>query len=156
MYIPSQKQWQTVIDKLYSVLPFTLDHPRRSMNMQEPCVNTEHPCGTVHCLGGWYAIAHWKESAFDRTKILDYKDGAHQMAHDLGFSDRLDLYNWASLNEELWGNKKGYELFHYQAAFTPGKKKSATSLEDIIHHFENVKERCHAYSNKKSMAKSNR
>lgn len=143
MITPTQKQWQTVIDKLYSVLPLTFE-PGARLDMQEYHVNNDHKCGTVHCVGGWYAVAHYQERAFDQAEYLSYAVGAYQMAIDLGFSSIYTLKCWANFHSILWGNNAGDGMFSESRAYDHGNGP-AKSLEDIIHHFEFVKDKCAAY-----------
>ncbi len=136
-HIPTRDQWQTVLDKLYSVLPFAMQE-ERSLDMGETRVNSRHACGTVHCVGGWYAIGHHKESAFSGTSgFLCYAYGADRMANDLGFQDRTYLSQWARENEELWGNEYGTELFYSLDAYG-----SARDLAGVIRHLEKVADNC--------------
>lgn len=140
MHTPTQAQWATVIEKLYSVLPFTLQEGS-GLDMGEGFVNGEHVCGTTHCLAGWYAIAHWKDKALDDKVYLDFRDGAKQLANDLGFKDRYQLMNWAEDNSAIWGNDRGRDMFHFRWAYGRGEEV-ATSLADIINHFEFVADNC--------------
>ena len=141
MHTPTQKQWQTVIDKLYSILPFTFES-KYHLDISEAAVNNGwHQCGTVHCVGGWYAIASYKEDAFDRKEILSYSDGTAEMARDLGFENEIDLEFWAGENYKLWGNSYGLHLFYKRDAYDHGNGP-AKSITDVIHHFEFVKQNC--------------
>lgn len=146
-YIPSQKQWQTVIDTLYSVLPLTFEI-EGSLNMLEGEIcGYYHTCGTIHCLGGWYGIGKERENIFKR-KREDYVLGANYLAKDLGFdghnslfSPHHELQNWTSENSDLWLNNNGNVIFSSAFAFDHGNGR-AENLEDIIQHFELVKEQC--------------
>lgn len=137
-YIPSQKRWQKVINKLYSVFPLTLEDGA-GLDMGESKVNGfRHRCGTFHCVGGWYAIASEKENVFSGERFFGYSHGTWAMAKDLGFSTADDLELWAHYNPDLWGNDQGGNMFYFAAAYG----KSQPTFEDIIHHFEKVADNC--------------
>lgn len=141
MHTPTQKQWATVIEKLYSVLPFALQEGS-GLDMGQSEVNRGwHACGTTHCVAGWYAVAHWKDAAFDNTVRLHYQHGADQLASDLGFKYRCDLVEWADKNFEIWGNVFGRNMFQISLAYTR-KRKGVKDLTDVIRHFEFVADNC--------------
>lgn len=141
MRTPTQEQWQTVIDNLYSILPLTLENEHH-LDMTEPCVNYFHECGTVHCVGGWYAIACYKETVFITDECFNYNDGANAMAVHLGFSGRPELQTWAIKNPDLWGNQHGELMFTSNYGYANSYNTFAKSIADVIHHFELVKENC--------------
>lgn len=107
-----------------------------------------HTCGTVHCHGGWYAIA----TLMDVIKVnaVDYGDGANKMAEDIGFDVSFSvgepLCTWAKKHPELWGNNNGEYMFSAAMAFYHKDKRpcGAMNLEDIINHWEDVYERVRA------------
>lgn len=104
------------------------------LNMMEGSVNNleGHTCGTVHCVGGWYAIA-----TIDLSKrVVDYHDGGHEMAKHLGFSDRDKLIDWAHSNRDIWGNSNGSGMFCDEDAYDSSK-----TLADVIIHLEGVRDR---------------
>lgn len=149
MHIPSQKQWQTIIDKLYSVLPLALDYEantgERALNMLECDVNDDrHECGTVHCVGGWYAIAHYKERVYKKQVVVNFFHGADLLAGALGFDsafqDGYTMQQWIHKHQTLWGNC-GPSIFSNPAAYDHGNGP-AKDLADVIEHFEFVKENC--------------
>jgi hypothetical protein len=141
MHTPTQKQWQTVLDKLYSILPFTFEN-NYHLDMMEPQVNGYgHVCGTVHCVGGWYAIAHYQDIAFEVDESFGYKDGANEMGKDLGFDGRGELMLWCDQHRVLWGNEYGVDLFANPQSYNHGNGP-AKSITDVIHHFEFVKHNC--------------
>jgi hypothetical protein len=140
MRTPTQKQWKTVIEKLYSVLPLSMQDGS-GLSMYETEVNSPyHKCGTVHCLGGWYIIAHLREKAFNSE--LNYMLGAKQLANDLGFRHEFDLEIWAEYNPEIWGNMDGYRIFCSPSAFQNSNQGPAHDLADVIRHFEFVADNC--------------
>lgn len=144
MHIPTQAQWQTVIDKFYSILPFTLEHEDH-LDMLEPVVlGYGHECGTVHCVAGWYAIASMGEDVFNLrgTDYISYSTGVAKMANDLGFEHLFELPEWAHKNKKLWGNPYGSNLFTCANAYTNKYKSFAGGISDIIHHLELVKYNC--------------
>lgn len=142
MYIPSQERWRKVIDNFYCVLPFALQE--QSLDMLEFRVNTgAHECGTVHCVGGWYAIAVYQETAF-RGRGLTYEKGANRLALDLGFNHQYYIREWALNSPELWGNPHGFDMFSHAKAYDHGNGPAKT-LADVIHHFEFVADRCRKF-----------
>jgi hypothetical protein len=141
MHTPTQKQWQTVLDKLYSILPFTFENNDHLTMMESRVNGCGHVCGSTHCVGGWYAIAHNEDMAFEGNEYLGYRHGANQMAVDLGFHDQYDIGFWASKNSRLWGNMRGLDLFADSKSYDHGNGP-AKSITDVIHHFEFVKHNC--------------
>jgi hypothetical protein len=132
MYTPTKKQWNTVIDNLYKILPLTFEAGIGHLNMSEGSVNDEHTCGTVHCLGGWYAIAVFDT---DRRKVT-FREGANKMAEALGFNRYTDLDRWAALHPHIWGNGHGLHMFCSRNAYD-----YAESISDIIVFLEKVRDR---------------
>jgi hypothetical protein len=131
MHTPTKGQWQTVIDNLKKVLPIaTLPG---HLNMMETEVNDYGTiCGTVHCLGGWYAIAALNPG----KERLSFTDGADKMAEDIGFDDKEELEKWAHENGDIWGNEYGYYMFSGGSAFDYPK-----TLADIVLFLEKVRDR---------------
>lgn len=87
--MPTKKQVQKVIDNFKKVLPMAIKD--NHLMMMEGDVNMQHKCGTVHCHGGWYAIA-----VCNLKEPLDFTAGANRMAQDLGFENMGVLENWAN------------------------------------------------------------
>lgn len=140
MHTPTKAQWQTVIDNFYKILPLALDSGECHLDMSEPGVNIYHECGTVHCVGGWYAIATM-DTGKDR---VDFLDGVEQITTDLGFTkydsrlfNKKALESWAMNNTEIWGNPYGQKMFYDSCAYGEG----ARSIIDIINHLEGVRDR---------------
>lgn len=128
-----KKQVQKVIDTFEKVLE---EYPHLELDMMESEVN-HNVCGTVHCHGGAYALG-----ACDLNKPLDFNDGANQMAKDLGFVSGRPLEIWATKNPTIWGNDTGSRMFANRYAFQSlTRPDGAQSLEDIIQHWREVKER---------------
>lgn len=120
----------------------------KRLDMGEGKVNQNHPCGTVHCHGGWYAVA-----ACSLRQKLTYLDGATKMAKDLGFSSvfsKEDLETWASTNTEIWGNRNGSNMFGGKMAFHHQTKRpqGALNLQHIVDHWTEVYERVKAIEDK--------
>jgi hypothetical protein len=132
MHTPTKTQWNTVIENLYKILPLTSEAGKGHLNMSEGAVNVEHACGTVHCVGGWYAVAVLNTN---RCKV-NFVDGANKMAQDLGFWDYTDLDEWARTHQLIWGNAYGSALFSSKIAYD-----GAESISDIIVFLEKVRER---------------
>jgi hypothetical protein len=115
---PTIKQVAFVIDKLKLVREQASQEC--ALDMDETRVrNKEYDCGTVHCVGGWYAVANLNRKAiknkFDEGHVayghIDYVDGANLMAKDLGFADHYELEDWANKNPKIWGNERGRFMF---------------------------------------------
>jgi hypothetical protein len=141
MHTPTRKQWQVVIDNLYKILPLTFESGKGHLNMGEGLVNDrDHPCCTVHCVGGWYAIATLDVD----NESVDFRDGANRMALDLGFDGSNKIYYpekylleaWAIRNPLIWGNKYGTYMFYDRRAYD-----LAGSIAEVINFLEAVKQR---------------
>lgn len=130
MYTPTKQQWQTVIDNFEKVLPRAqhLNH----LDMEEGRVNeNDHKCGTVHCVGGWYAIA-----VLDQNAELSYDDGAEAMAIHLGLPNRFFLEKWANQNPDIWGNYAGDMMFYLTIAYG-----GAQTLAEVVEYLKGVRDR---------------
>jgi hypothetical protein len=137
MHTPTKAHWQVVIDKLKSILPMAKHES--NFDMGQGRVNCFHKCGTVHCVGGWYAIA----SGLHNMGPVDYEDGADFMAADLGFKQlhpsveaKELLRDWAYENCHIWGNHSGYSMFSDEAAYGYAK-----DMQGVITYLEGVKDR---------------
>lgn len=152
MRIPSQQQWQTVIDTLKSVLHLA---PSKENFFMGFGIGHE-PCGTVCCVGGWYKVAKTQPDQIANLADDGWALGKLSIAQDLGFDDGDDFKIWASANPSLWGNDSGYQMFIFSEAYNSGIPGAyATTLQDVINHYEFVKQQCYAYANKKAMANGN-
>lgn len=131
MHTPTKQQWQTVIDNFEKVLPLaTREH---HLHMMETRVNRgNHACGTIHCIGGWYAVA----SLDMENKSLDFIDGADEMARNLGFSDCYALNRWAADTPGIWGNPYGGYLFSTTRAYN-----YASTLAEAVEFLKGVRDR---------------
>lgn len=140
MHTPTKQQWQTVIDNLKSILPLS-EREGCGLNMMEAQVNDrDYPCGTIHCVGGWYAIA----CKLHETSIINYEHGANLMANHLGFESDVDLEIWAARNVRIWGNDKGGGMFSSRTAYAPMDKfamNHVKGIPDIIAWLEGVRDR---------------
>jgi hypothetical protein len=113
---PTIKQVEYVIEKLESVIEQACEEDAFDIGETRVYDNKKdkYECGTVHCVGGWYAVANLRRRAIKdkfNEGFIGFSDGAKLMAKDLGFAYRCDLENWAYENPEIWGNKKGYFMF---------------------------------------------
>lgn len=140
MHTPTRAQFQKVIDLLYTILPLTFEQ-ECSLNMAVTRVNYNHVCGTVHCFGGWIAVALIEADKL--TGEVWYDDGANVMARMLGFERAEYLQDWAEINKDIWGNRRGYSMFCEEKAFRHSilRPKGAKSVSDIINHLEEVQAR---------------
>lgn len=141
MHTPTKAQFQKVIDLMYTILPLTFER-RDSLDMSESRVDCNgHVCGTVHCFGGWFAVACINESIL--RKKISYGDGALMMANMLGFESVHGLKCFANGNRDIWGNNYGWDMFLAKSAFYHPirRPKGAKSVSDIINHLEEVQAR---------------
>lgn len=136
-----------VINNFKSVLHLATreDH----LDMFQGDVNEYYQCGTVHCHGGWYAIA-----TCNLRQALTFQDGARQLAHDLGFENAVYMKQWASTNEKLWGNDEGGNMFTTRWAFynTDKRANGAKNLQHIIDHWREVYNRIKRQERSKKVA----
>lgn len=150
---PTSQQVASIVAKFESILYMTKERMvkkrflrsaiitygencRSHLDMGVGAVNNGHECGTIHCHGGWYAIA----AGLHKKKIVGFNDGANKMAEDLGFGkDLFNLTDWAHSNPDLWGNVCGIHMFGNAIAFySEGRPDGALSLQDIIDHWREV------------------
>lgn len=134
---PTKNQWQVVIDNLRKVLPMA--ERDGGLDMFEGRVNElDHQCGTIHCVGGWYAVA-----ALNTSLPLTYLDGTNAIALALGFEDDDDLEKFLLDNPDYWGNMAGKFIFCAASAYYQPDKRpyGATNLLHVIEHFEEVRDR---------------
>lgn len=132
MHTPTKKQWQTVIDNFVRVLPLARREDHLDM-MEAVVCNNNHKCGTVHCVGGWYAVAALFPTG---AEYIGFHDGCNKMAEDLGFNYENDLELWAHHNPEVWGNEDGGSMFYDADAYDGAK-----NLHEVIAFLEKVKDR---------------
>ena len=133
MHTPTKSQWQAVINNFKKVLPMAKEDSQ--LDMLEPDVNNNHhSCGTVHCVGGWYAVACGLDNK-DST-FITYRHGANEMARHLGFSHMDDLETWAGFNSNIWGNECGHNMFCNKSAYN-----YAYNLAEVLVHLEGVRDR---------------
>lgn len=128
-----------VINNFKKVLPMAT--VKNHLDMMECEVNNGHTCGTIHCHGGWYAIA-----ACDLSYEMNYMSGSNNMARTLGFGRDTDLERWAQQNTSLWGNNEGACMFCDEEAFYHKTKRpeGAKTLQHIVDHWQEVYERVKA------------
>ena len=134
---PTSQQTQAVADTFKRL---AIDNPQGTVEMNETDLPSE--CDTFACHAGWYA--HANKERLDDVFSSDYSNGARMMAEDLGFDHQTDLEAWARLNPDLWGNKKGAELFTYDCAFTTVSdsiSEEPDALAMIGEHWQGVTDR---------------
>jgi|ERR1044072_188071 hypothetical protein len=142
MHTPTKTQWNTVIDNLKKILPVAVKDEQ--LDMQEHRVqNHYYKCGTVHCVGGWYAVAVFDLMTFPMRDIGGFTEGADQMAMDLGFEDiddfapaRRSLIEWASEHPWIWGNVQGSAIFTHTSAYDYAK-----NMTEVVQFLEGVRDR---------------
>ena len=135
---PTPESVQKVIDNLESVAHMANSH----LDMDKACVTDYAPdCGTMNCVGGWYAIAvkNKKITMAIAKKNCIFWDGAKAMAEDLGFNFVDELKDWAKENADIWGNKYGFEMFSTPRAYN--KKHKELDFSHIIDYWKGVKNR---------------
>ena len=128
-------------------------HPSASVNMQFGNI-FKNSCGTSACHAGWYRmdkIRHklsefvWASASlgffvlYDGNQLIDFKDGAQNLAKDLGFNNAASLELWAWKNHDLWGNEYGIAMFGRAEAF--GEREETITLRHIRDHWAGVAER---------------
>lgn len=145
-----------VIDLLKSVLPQAKRD--RSFNMMQGNTVCNNLCETVHCVGGWFAIALRMHYG---VESLDYTKGADKMAEILEFTNsnisypsyfshpmtKMSIY--FTNNEEIWGNDFANAMFADKLAYYhPVKRpRGARNLQHVIDHWEEVYLRVYALEN---------
>lgn len=72
---------------------------------------------------------------------LDFMQGIDQMDDDLGYDVRI----WAEDNPDIWGNRSGDKMFSQfgekQAFQSSTRPDGARTLQDIVDHWEEVRDR---------------
>lgn len=135
---PTSEAVLNVINNFKKVLPLA----KRYDHLDMKAISV---CGTIHCHGGWYAVA-----TCDLRKIEDlyFTHGVVQMEIDLGLehikgSLFFSLQYWAVANHYLWGNECGGLMFKDALAFYHKDKRpfGAQNLQHIIDHWTEVYER---------------
>lgn len=130
MHTPTKTQWQKVIDNLEKVVPIAT--VENNLDMHETKINTKgHVCGTIHCMGGWYAIA-----TLDITEPISFLSGAIEMAKDLGFESISEIEDWARSYSKIWGNEYGGSLFCRPWAYNDAK-----TIQEAIEYLKGVRDR---------------
>lgn len=142
--ITSEKIFK-VAERLYSILPYA--QHEGALDMYEPDVSVKpdiglcrvHPCGTIHCHGGWYYLAkNWdrKSTFIPFYDSVGYGSGVDEISTDLGFKGAdYDVQRWARDNPEIWGNPNGGCMFNSAGAFNYEGK---LTLEKIAEHWVEV------------------
>jgi hypothetical protein len=129
-----------VIRNLETVLPYAKeDHQLDMEEIDVTCEEGENLCGTVHCHGGWYAVAVKEWQKEPKSTFISYTLGAGKMARDLGFEWMTDLEHWAEEHPRLWGNIHGAGVFSNPMAFqSPTRPNGARNVRDIVEHWKEV------------------
>ena len=133
---PTVKQVAFVIDKLKLVRKQA--NEEGAFDIKEWHVyDKKHKCGTVHCVGGWYAVANLDRRAikdkFNEGRIV-FNHGTNLMAQDLGFRNGDILTNWAYENPKIWGNENGHLMFDIVNAY------DNAGFDGVIAQWELVKQ----------------
>lgn len=138
-----------IIDLFKKVLPMAIIE--NHLNMSQAYVNYGSDsmpceCGTIHCHGGWFAIA----ASLHLNNYVSYLDGAEEMASILGLKNYSGLVYWARANPSIWGNDDGFGMFCCQYAFyNPEKRRNgAENLQHIVDHWQEVHDRLVILENK--------
>jgi hypothetical protein len=135
---PTVEQVEFVIKKLQSVIEQAgregaFDITETSVYSKEH----KYECGTVHCVGGWYAFANLRRKFItDKFKkgFVDFRDGAELLANDLGFDNAYALKCWARDNPRIWGNSVGYCMFSETYAYDD------TGFDGVIMQWQTVRD----------------
>lgn len=110
----------------------------KNLNFRESGIENTTDCGTIACHGGWgYALYH---KNYDLNKMLwaydIFGEGADDIAHKLGFQDKMDFEYWAMKNKALWGNKFGNLMFSCSGYLAFGIHHTGIcTLQDIGNHY---------------------
>ena len=97
-------------------------------------------CRTPLCHGGWLAVMFNEKARATPECRSFYRAGAHAAAKYLGFKTKRDLEYWASENPNLWGNRRGSDMFTSGGAF--GERFKHFKLTTIANHYADVGQRC--------------
>lgn len=103
-----------------------------------------HPCGTVACHAGWFAVARGKK--LDYGKSYTYMSSADEMAKFLGLKSFDNLPEWAHKNPKIWGNHRGEFMFSRPIAFGKRENQELT-LKDIGIHWHKIADRLEELNN---------
>lgn len=103
-----------------------------------------HPCGTVACHAGWFAIAKGKRriGVYEETRKIQaygYTDAAREMAKFIGFESEDAMCAFFGKHPKLWGNNYGNVMFLDPDAFNPYEDK--VTLKMIGKHWGKVHDR---------------
>jgi len=96
-----------------------------------------HPCGTVACHAGWFAIAR---NIRDNGTYYGFTHSADDMAEFLGFECRQSLKDFLKTHRTLWGNDRPAAMFSKPDAFGKSYYEKLTLL-DIGEHWAKVYDR---------------
>lgn len=111
-------------------------------DINEGGVNCDgHKCGTVHCVGGWFAVA-----LCDLNSPLNYQDGADAFAEILGFQKYMDMKYWADINRNMWGNSNGLSMFSLSMAYRNNGGRDSRTMQDVLNHWRRVAQRIEEYN----------
>ena len=134
MYIPSQEQFQIVIDNLEKANKIANNAlGKLNCDMQEYKMFDD--CGTPMCHAGWYSITF---------NLNSMHSGADLISQHLGFPNGLNLMRWAKRYTEIWGNEHGDCMFASGFAF--GIENDVFDLQLIVDHWKGVKERAFKFT----------
>lgn len=106
-----------------------LSDPKARVDMDEP---EFHPCKTVACHAGWFAMASGKKE----WSCYTYDDASDEMAQFLGFVYAGRLKRWMYCNSDIWGNHFGLDMFSSSEAFEATDK--TINLKVISNHWRGV------------------
>lgn len=136
--IPTQEQFQVVIDNLEKAFKISKKNAPVNMMSTDISIKKKDACGTPMCHAGWYLIATSKITNYTR-----YTQGCELIAEHLGFDGAFYLKLWAERNKSIWGNKYGGDMFFNSKAFC---EFGVFGLKTIINHWKGVKERAEKLS----------
>lgn len=134
-----------VID-IYKTVEADANH-RGKLDMGQGAVRDGcHQCNTVHCAGGWFAVALLRKYpfCFDNNDEIGYNAGASAIATILGFGDPEEIVDNKDLlityladHPEQWGNEFGEEAFSREPfAYTGLSAESSKPMTLILRQWE--------------------
>ena len=88
-----------------------------------------HPCGTVHCVAGWFMVGAKTDEEL-KSVGYNFKDGVETIDELFGCSFNY----WARDNKDIWGNEDGEYMFSSPSAYGD----NVSTLDHVINHLEIV------------------
>jgi len=129
------------VEAVEKTLSASILNNRKRFDIGQFKVNIGYDCGTIHCAGGWFAVA-----LCDTQKEISFTDGADIFASIIGMKDRWSLRRWAHNSPSIWGNTNGFELFDKNIAYADKGKIGSRTMQDVLNHWRRVAQRIEQYN----------